>query len=210
MLEPGVESRFKVFACATSCSPSRSRCPSSDASPRTSLLLVGRRRRRSSTCPRCLVIRWAFNAHKGERLLDAVSPLDWLENTGPVRSAAIVDDPKAQSIPTIVAWIPMPIPTSDSPWRWRACTPTSRSRSSGGRSGCSAEVSRSVGIDPSRAAWTSICYPPDAEWTDAGFRRPARCSSRRWRRIGGGTLPPKGDQSAIPKWAEGRVDVAGR
>jgi len=24
-----------------------------------------------------------------------------------------------------------------------------------------------------------------------------------------GTLPPKGDQSAVPKWAEGRADVVG-
>ena len=74
------------------------------------------------------------------------------------------------------------------------------------------EVSRSLGIEMERAAWDIyLFYPPDAEWTDAGLPPPEKVIAQSMGVVIGvkGTLPPKGDQSRTPKWAEGRVDVVG-
>lgn len=74
------------------------------------------------------------------------------------------------------------------------------------------EVSRSLGIDPSRISWDIyLFYSPDAEWTDAGLPPPAKVIAQTMGAVVGakGTLPPKGDQSRIPSWAEGRADVVG-
>lgn len=74
------------------------------------------------------------------------------------------------------------------------------------------EVSRSLGVDPSRISWDIyLFYSPDAEWTDAGLPPPAKVIAQTMGAVVGakGTLPPKGDQSRIPSWAEGRADVVG-
>lgn len=75
------------------------------------------------------------------------------------------------------------------------------------------EVTRSLGLDPDHVAWDIyLFYPPDAEWTDAGLPPPAKAIAQsRGLVIGAkGTLPPKGDQSMVPPWYEGRADVVGR
>ena len=74
------------------------------------------------------------------------------------------------------------------------------------------EVSRSLGADPAHAAWDIyLFYPPGAEWTDAGLPPPEKVIIQAMGVVigGKGTLPPKGDQSRVPKWAEGRADVVG-
>jgi hypothetical protein len=74
------------------------------------------------------------------------------------------------------------------------------------------EVSRSLGIDPSKVSWDIyLFYPPDAEWTDAGLPPPEKMIVQAMGVVIGakGSLPPKGDQSLLPKWAEGRADVVG-
>lgn len=74
------------------------------------------------------------------------------------------------------------------------------------------EVSRSLGSDAGRAAWDIyLFYSPDAEWTDAGLPAPAKVIMQAAGVVigGKGTLPPKGDQSRLPHWAEGRADVVG-
>jgi hypothetical protein len=74
------------------------------------------------------------------------------------------------------------------------------------------EVSRSLGIEPDRPAWDIyLFYPPGAEWTDAGLPPPAKAIAQsRGVVIGAkGTLPPKGDQSRLADWYQGRADVVG-
>ena len=74
------------------------------------------------------------------------------------------------------------------------------------------EVSRSLGVDPTKASWDIyLFYPPDAEWTDAGLPPPEKVIVQAMGVVIGakGTLPPKGDQSDVPKWADGRADVVG-
>ena len=74
------------------------------------------------------------------------------------------------------------------------------------------EVSRSLGVDATHASWDIyLFYPPGAEWTDAGLPPPAKVIAQAMGVVigGKGTLPPKGDQSELPKWAEGRADVVG-
>jgi hypothetical protein len=74
------------------------------------------------------------------------------------------------------------------------------------------EVSRSMGIETSKASWDIyLFYPPEAEWTDAGLPPPEKVIVQAMGVVIGakGTLPPKGDQSRVPKWAEGRADVVG-
>lgn len=74
------------------------------------------------------------------------------------------------------------------------------------------EVSRSLGIGPEKVSWDIyLFYPPDAEWTVAGLPPPERVIVQAMGVVIGakGTLPPKGDQSRLPKWAEGRADVVG-
>lgn len=74
------------------------------------------------------------------------------------------------------------------------------------------EVSRSLCIDPSKISWDIyLFYPRDAEWTDAGLPPPSKVIMQAMGVVIGakGTLPPKGDQSRMPRWAEGRADVVG-
>jgi hypothetical protein len=74
------------------------------------------------------------------------------------------------------------------------------------------EVSRSLGIEPSKVSWDIyLFYPPDAEWTDAGLPPPDRVIVQAMGVViaAKGTLPPKGDQSRMPRWAAGRADVVG-
>lgn len=74
------------------------------------------------------------------------------------------------------------------------------------------EVSRSLGVDATHASWDIyLFYPPDAEWTDAGLPPPAKVIVQAMGVVIGakGTLPPKGDQSRVPEWAQGRADVVG-
>ena len=74
------------------------------------------------------------------------------------------------------------------------------------------EVSRSLGVDPTHASWDIyLFYPPDAEWTDAGLPPPEKVIVQAMGVVIGakGSLPPKGDQTRVPKWAEGRADVVG-
>lgn len=73
------------------------------------------------------------------------------------------------------------------------------------------EVSRSFGIE-GRAAWDIyLFYPPDAEWTDAGLPPAEKAIAQSMSVVIGvkGTLPPRGDQSRVPDWGKGRVDVVG-
>lgn len=73
-------------------------------------------------------------------------------------------------------------------------------------------MSRSLGIEIDKASWDIyLFYPPEAEWTDAGLPPPEKVIVQAMGVIIGakGTLPPKGDQSRVPKWAEGRADVVG-
>ena len=74
------------------------------------------------------------------------------------------------------------------------------------------EVSRCLGIEVDKASWDIyLFYPPGAEWTDAGLPPPEKAIAQSMGVVIGakGTLPPKGDQSRMPKWAEGRADVVG-
>ena len=74
------------------------------------------------------------------------------------------------------------------------------------------EVSRSLGIEVDKASWDIyLFYAPDSEWTDAGLPPPEKVIVQAMGVIIGakGSLPPKGDQSRIPKWADGRADVVG-
>jgi len=74
------------------------------------------------------------------------------------------------------------------------------------------EVSRSLGIDPTHASWDIyLFYPPDAEWTDAGLPPPDKVIVQAMGVVIGakGTLPPKGDQSRVPVWVQGKADVVG-
>jgi hypothetical protein len=74
------------------------------------------------------------------------------------------------------------------------------------------EVSRSLGVEVEKASWDIyLFYPPDAEWTDAGLPPPEKVIVQAMGVVIGakGTLPPNGDQSRVPKWAEGRADVVG-
>lgn len=74
------------------------------------------------------------------------------------------------------------------------------------------EVSRSLGVDATHASWDIyLFYPPEAEWTDAGLPPPSKVIAQAMGVVigGKGTLLPKGDQSELPKWAEGRADVVG-
>lgn len=74
------------------------------------------------------------------------------------------------------------------------------------------EVNRSLGTPTERAAWDIyLFYPPDAEWTDQGLPPPAKVIAQSMSVVIGarGTLPPKGDQSRLPEWAQGRADVVG-
>ena len=74
------------------------------------------------------------------------------------------------------------------------------------------EVNRSMGIESERAAWDIyLFYPPDAEWTDKGLPAPAKVIAQAMDVVIGakGTLPAKGDQSRVPRWAKDRADVVG-
>ena len=73
------------------------------------------------------------------------------------------------------------------------------------------EVSRSFGIN-NRAAWDIyLFYPPDAEWTEAGLPPPEKALAQAQGGVIGikGTLPPKGDQTHVPEWGKGLVDIVG-
>jgi len=75
------------------------------------------------------------------------------------------------------------------------------------------EVSRSLGVDAQHASWDIyLFYPPGAEWTDAGLPAPAKVIAQAMGVVigGNGTLPPKGDQADLPKWAAGRAVVVGQ
>lgn len=74
------------------------------------------------------------------------------------------------------------------------------------------EVSRSLGFNPSNASWDIyLFYPPDAVWTDVGLPLPDKMIMQTMGVVIGakGTLPPKGNQSRMPRWAEGRANVVG-
>lgn len=74
------------------------------------------------------------------------------------------------------------------------------------------EVSRSLRLEVDKASWDIyLFYPPGAEWTDAGLPPPEKVIAQAIGVVIGakGSLPPKGDQSRMPKWAEGRADVVG-
>jgi hypothetical protein len=73
------------------------------------------------------------------------------------------------------------------------------------------EVSRSFEMTD-RAAWDIyLFYPPDAEWTDAGLPPAEKAIAQARGGVIGikGTLPPKGDQSNVPEWGKGVVDIVG-
>lgn len=73
------------------------------------------------------------------------------------------------------------------------------------------EVSRSFGITE-RAAWDIyLFYPPGAEWTDAGLPPAEKAVAQAQGGVVGikGTLPPKGDQSNVPEWGKGLIDIIG-
>lgn len=74
------------------------------------------------------------------------------------------------------------------------------------------EVSRSFGFTE-RAAWDIyLFYPPGAEWTDAGLPPAEKVIAQARGGVIGikGTLPPKGDQSNVPAWGKGLIDVVGQ
>jgi hypothetical protein len=74
------------------------------------------------------------------------------------------------------------------------------------------EVSRSFGITD-RAAWDIyLFYPPGAEWTDAGLPPAEKAIAQARGGVIGikGTLPPKGDQSRVPEWGKGLIDIVGQ
>ena len=74
------------------------------------------------------------------------------------------------------------------------------------------EVSRSFGITE-RAAWDIyLFYPPGAEWTDAGLPPAEKAIAQARGGVIGikGTLPPKGDQSNVPAWGKGMIDIVGQ
>ena len=72
--------------------------------------------------------------------------------------------------------------------------------------------SPAVKASRNRAAWDIyLFYPPDAEWSDAGLPAPAKMVVQAMNVVVGakGTLPPKGDQSSLPKWYADKGDVVG-
>lgn len=74
------------------------------------------------------------------------------------------------------------------------------------------EVSKSLSM-ADRAAWdVYLFYPPGAEWTDAGLPPADKALAQANGAVIGlkGTLPPSGDQSKVPDWGAGRVDVVGK
>src|SRR5689334_6028750 len=74
------------------------------------------------------------------------------------------------------------------------------------------EVARSLHIELDQPAWDIyLFYGPEAEWTDAGLPPPAKVIAQSMGVVvgGKGTLPPKGDQSELPEWYQGRADVVG-
>jgi hypothetical protein len=117
------------------------------------------------------------------------------------------------SLHTIVAWIPML--DSDDRASAEAMTSTFADKPIpqlwDGERLLGKEVSRSLAIEP--VAWDIyLFYPPEAEWTDTGIPPPAKVLAQS---LGGviatkGTLPPKGDQTPVPKAYAGRVDVVGQ
>jgi hypothetical protein len=73
------------------------------------------------------------------------------------------------------------------------------------------EVSRSFGMTD-RAAWDIyLFYPPEAEWTGAGLPPAEKAIAQARGGVIGikGSLPPKGDQSNVPEWGKGMVDIVG-
>ena len=73
------------------------------------------------------------------------------------------------------------------------------------------EVSRSFGMND-RAAWDIyLFYPPGAEWTDAGLPPAEKAIAQARGGVIGlkGTLPAKGDQSNVPEWGKGLIDIVG-
>lgn len=74
------------------------------------------------------------------------------------------------------------------------------------------EVSRSFGLTE-RAAWDIyLFYPPGAEWTDAGLPPAEKAIAQARGGVIGikGTLPPRGDQSNVPAWGKGLIDIVGQ
>jgi hypothetical protein len=74
------------------------------------------------------------------------------------------------------------------------------------------EVTRSFGLAQERAAWDIyLFYPPNAEWTGRGLPPAEKAIAQSMGAVIGirGTLPPKGDQSRVPSWGKGHVDVVG-
>ena len=127
---------------------------------------------------------------------------------------AIVDDPKAGAMPTIVVWIPM----LDADDRDAAVEMTAMFADKpilqfwDGERLLGKEISRSLGDDSSRAAWDIyLVYAPDAEWSDGGLPPASKVLLQAQGVViaAKGTLPAKGDQSALPAWAAGRADVVG-
>jgi hypothetical protein len=130
-----------------------------------------------------------------------------------VRSS-VVDNPKAGAIASIVVWIPM----LESDDRDAAAAMTSSYAGTpipqfwDGDKLLGAEVSKSLGIDPAHISWDIyLFYPADAEWTDAGLPAPTKVIAQAANAVIGspGTLPPRGDQSRIPAWVQGRAVVVG-
>lgn len=73
------------------------------------------------------------------------------------------------------------------------------------------EVSRSFGITE-RAAWDIyLFYPPGVEWTDAGLPPAEKAIAQAQGGVVGikGTLPPRGNQSNVPEWGKGLIDIVG-
>ena len=74
------------------------------------------------------------------------------------------------------------------------------------------EVGKSLGREAGDAAWDIyLFYPPGVEWTEHGLPAPAKMLAQSWSSVIGlaGTLPAKGDQSALPKHYAGRAQVVG-
>jgi hypothetical protein len=127
---------------------------------------------------------------------------------------SVVDNAKASAIAKIVVWIPMQ-PADD-----RAAAEAMTSVYAGtaipqfwdGDKRLGAEVSRSLGIDPSHISWDIyLFYAPDAEWTDAGLPPPTKVIAQAANAVIGSpsSLPARGDQSRIPTWVQGRAVVVG-
>lgn len=124
-----------------------------------------------------------------------------------------MDQPALDGMHQVIVWIPM-LDSDERPAAARASEmfePAGVPQLWDGAQRLGKEVGRSVGAAPWIAWDIYLFYDEGAEWTAAGLPRPAAVLGQAGGKVvaGIGTLPPRGDQSALPEWLKGRAVVVG-